>query len=155
MWIYILVVILGVVIDQLVKFWTVANFEVFAGQGFIPGVVDIFYIRNQGAAWGILEGKMFFFYVITAVAIGALAYLMYHERNHSKLALLAYSLMLSGAVGNFIDRIRLGYVIDMFRLEFVHFPIFNVADALLSIGVAILFIYILFMDNHNGGQNGK
>ena len=155
MWVYSLVVILGIVVDQLVKWWTVTNFEVYAGQAFIPGVVDIFYIRNEGAAWGMLEGKMFFFYLITAVAIGALVYLMYHERNHSKLALLAYSLMLSGAIGNFIDRVRLGYVIDMFRLEFMHFPIFNVADALLSVGVAILLVYILFMDDNNGGKNEK
>ena len=64
----------------------------------------------------------------------------------SKLLLTAYSLILAGAVGNFIDRIRLGYVVDMFKFEFIDFPIFNVADICLTIGVIFLFYYVIFKE---------
>lgn len=132
--------------DQLVKWWVVQNFALYSGMDLIKGIVNIFYIQNTGAAWGIFSGEMVFFFGITAVAVVAMLYLMYQERGKSKIAMAAYVLILAGAIGNFIDRFRLGYVVDMIRLEFIDFPIFNVADMYLTIGVAILFIYIIFVE---------
>ncbi|MCQ9208963.1 signal peptidase II [Granulicatella seriolae] len=144
--VYFVISVIAIIVDQAVKWWTVANFSEGQGQDLIPGIVNIFYIKNPGAAWGILEGQMLIFYVITFIAVAAMAYLIFKDRGKSALASLAYALILAGALGNFIDRLRLGYVVDMFRLDFMQFPIFNVADMCLSIGVALLFIYTLFIE---------
>ena len=146
MFIYLFLSILFVSADQVVKMFTVNHFSLHEGMEFIKGIVSILYVRNTGAAWGMFEGKMFFFYLITAVAVGTLLYLMFKEKGKSKLLLTAYSLILAGAVGNFIDRIRLGYVVDMFKFEFIDFPIFNVADICLTIGVIFLFYYVIFKE---------
>lgn len=146
MLLYLILSILFVIADQLVKMWIVNSFNLHEGMELINGVVSILYVRNTGAAWGMFEGKMLFFYLITAVAVGTLLYLMFKEKGKSKLLLTAYSLILAGAVGNFIDRIRLGYVVDMFKFEFIDFPIFNVADICLTIGVIFLFYYVIFKE---------
>ena len=146
MLLYLILSILFVIADQVVKMWIVNNFSLHEGMEFMKGIVSILYVRNTGAAWGMFEGKMFFFYLITAVAVGTLVYLMFKEKGKSKLLLTAYSLILAGAVGNFIDRIRLGYVVDMFKFEFIDFPIFNVADICLTIGVIFLFYYVIFKE---------
>ena len=146
MLLYLILSVLFVIADQVVKMWIVNNFSLHEGMEFIKGIVSILYVRNTGAAWGMFEGKMFFFYLITAVAVGTLLYLMFKEKGKSKLLLTAYSLILAGAVGNFIDRIRLGYVVDMFKFEFIDFPIFNVADICLTIGVIFLFYYVIFKE---------
>ena len=146
MLLYLILSILFVIADQVVKMWTVNHFSLHEGMEFMKGIVSILYDRNTGAAWGMFEGKMVFFYLITAVAVGTLLYLMFKEKGKSKLLLTAYSLILAGAVGNFIDRIRLGYVVDMFKFEFVDFPIFNVADICLTIGVIFLFYYVIFKE---------
>jgi len=146
MLLYLILSVLFVIADQVVKMWIVNNFSLHEGMEFMKGIVSILYVRNTGAAWGMFEGKMFFFYLITAVAVGTLLYLMFKEKGKSKLLLTAYSLILAGAVGNFIDRIRLGYVVDMFKFEFIDFPIFNVADICLTIGVIFLFYYVIFKE---------
>ena len=146
MLLYLFLSILFVIADQVVKMWIVNNFSLHDGMELIKGIVSILYVRNTGAAWGMFEGKMIFFYLITAVAVGTLLYLMFKEKGKSKLLLTAYSLILAGAVGNFIDRIRLGYVVDMFKFEFIDFPIFNVADICLTIGVIFLFYYVIFKE---------
>jgi len=146
MLVYLILSILFVIVDQVVKMWIVNNFSLHDGMELIKGLVSILYVRNTGAAWGMFEGKMVFFYLITAVAVGTLLYLMFKEKGKSKLLLSAYSLILAGAVGNFIDRIRLGYVVDMFKFEFIDFPIFNVADICLTIGVIFLFYYVIFKE---------
>ena len=147
MLVYLILSILFVIVDQVVKMWIVNNFSLHDGMELIKGLVSILYVRNTGAAWGMFEGKMVFFYLITAVAVGTLLYLMFKEKGKSKLLLTAYSLILAGAVGNFIDRIRLGYVVDMFKFEFIDFPIFNVADICLTIGVIFLFYYVIFKEH--------
>ena len=146
MLLYLILSILFVTLDQVVKMWIVNSFNLHEGMELINGLLSILYVRNTGAAWGMFEGKMLFFYLITVVAVGTLLYLMFKEKGKSKLLLTAYSLILAGAVGNFIDRIRLGYVVDMFKFEFIDFPIFNVADICLTIGVIFLFYYVIFKE---------
>lgn len=101
--------------------------------------------RNRGAAWGILQGQMWFFYVITAVVIITIIYYLKKSEKESPLFKFSLALMLGGAIGNFIDRVFRQEVVD-----FIHtypfgynFPIFNIADSALVIGVAILIIYML------------
>ena len=106
MFLYLILSAVLIIADQLVKLWIVNNFNLHDGMQFINGIVSLLYVRNTGAAWGMFEGKMVFFYAITTVAVGTLLYLMFKEKGKSKWLLTAYSFILAGAVGNFIDRIR-------------------------------------------------
>jgi signal peptidase II len=114
----------------------------------IPIIENFLYLsshRNQGAAWGILQGQMYFFYIITmAVVIGLIIYLQ-KLPNDQKWMKFALSLMLGGAVGNFIDRLLHQEVIDFINtfIFSYDFPIFNVADSALVIGVGIILVLTL------------
>ncbi|MGX6961270.1 signal peptidase II [Vagococcus xieshaowenii] len=142
--IYLLLVIALVAIDQAVKFWTVQNIAL--GETiFHNPIISLTYLQNDGAAWSMLEGQMWFFYIITIIAIGVLGVMIYKNRQDSKWLTLGLTAVLAGAIGNFIDRLHLKYVIDMFQVEFFNFPIFNIADVCISIGVVCIFIYLFFV----------
>ncbi len=153
MWIACLIIVLSLVLDQVVKGWTVSHLALFESQPLIPQVLSLQYIQNRGAAWGMLEGQMGFFFIITLVVVAVLAYTLYKERKQAFLLRLALSLMIGGALGNFIDRMRLGYVVDMFRLDFIDFPIFNVADICLTLGVFLCVIYLLFFEGDDHAKH--
>lgn len=133
-----------VAIDQLVKWWIVTNLGLGESTTFIPKILSLTYYQNNGAAWSILEGQMWFFAIVTFIAVPVCLWLLWKNRNGSRFYSLGLGLIIAGALGNFIDRARLGYVVDMFRTEFINFPIFNVADMCLTVGVAIVFIYAIF-----------
>lgn len=145
-----LVALLMVLIDQIIKKWTTSSLQLHESRSGIDGLFDFYYIRNEGAGWGILQGRMWFFYVVTFVIIVYLIYLIYKHRQGSLFLKCTYGLLLGGAIGNLIDRIINGYVIDMFRLAFMNFPIFNVADMALSIGVVLLIIQVLMTEDTEG-----
>lgn len=145
-WLYsLLIVVLVVIGDQLLKKWIVANVPLNTAKPVIPGVFSLAHVRNDGAAWSILSGRQPFLIGITVVALVALLWLAFHYRTNV-LLLTGLSFMLAGAIGNFIDRLRQGYVVDMFQLDFINFPVANVADIAMTVGVAVLFIYLLFFD---------
>jgi len=131
-------------LDQWVKWLIVDNFALGETKSVIPGVLSLNHIRNFGAAWSLLEGKMWFFTVVTIIAVVVILTLMIKNRsNGNRWFMIGLTLILAGAIGNFIDRVRLGYVIDMFQTDFMNFPIFNVADISLVIGVICVLIYII------------
>ncbi|WP_367333481.1 signal peptidase II [Limosilactobacillus sp.] len=131
-----------VAIDQLVKHWVVASVALNTAHPLLPHVLALTNLQNNGAAWSILEGQQWFFSLVTVVALAVILYLFYRWRHNPRL-LLPLSFVLAGAVGNFIDRIQQGYVVDMFETLFVNFPVFNVADCCLTIGVVWLVIIII------------
>ncbi|KAF0468662.1 signal peptidase II [Pediococcus pentosaceus] len=141
-WFSYMVGLLLLVIDQLVK--SAVNNQIALGtvKSFIPGVLSLTNLRNDGAAWSILSGNQIFFYLITVVALVVLICLLVTQRQHL-LYQWGLTLMITGTLGNFIDRIRLKYVVDMFQIDFFNFPIFNIADMCLTFGVIILFIAII------------
>ncbi|WP_161999235.1 signal peptidase II [Enterococcus asini] len=141
---YLIVAALLVVCDQLVKYWVVSNLSLGEAMNVIPNVFSLTYYQNSGAAWSILQGQMWFFAIVTFVAVPLCIWLLWKNRRGSKFYSLALGLVIAGALGNFIDRMRLGYVVDMFQTDFMNFPIFNVADMCLTIGVVMVFIYALF-----------
>ncbi|KRL41451.1 MAG: signal peptidase II [Liquorilactobacillus nagelii] len=145
--IYFLLMAAVVLLDQLVKFYVTHNIPLNTSVNVISHVLALAHIRNYGAAWNILTGQQLFFFVITIAALVVLGYLF--KKNWSNwLYALGISLMIGGTLGNFVDRLRIGYVVDMFELKFINFPVFNVADAALSVGVVILLIAILRDDRH-------
>jgi signal peptidase II len=158
---YYLIALVVVALDQLTKWLIVRNMT--EGQS-ITVIEDFFYItshRNQGAAWGILQGQMWFFYIITiGVIIGIVYYLEKHAKGH-KLFSMSLALLLGGAIGNFIDRLFRKEVVDFLNTYVFQydFPIFNIADAALTIGVGLLIINMLLEERREKkeklyGNNG-
>jgi len=147
------------VLDQITKFLVDSTMTMHQSIEFIPNVASLTYVRNTGAAFGFLAGarsslRIVFFALISSVAIGCIVYLIRGLRPQQKTLLASLSLILGGAIGNLIDRLRLGEVIDFIDLHWydVHWPAFNVADSAISIGVILLFIQIL----HKGSfENSK
>ena len=143
--VYFLISALLVGLDQWSKYLTVQNISLGETKEFIPGFLSLTHLRNTGAAWSLLEGKMIFFYVITLI------------KNYKKSIWysVGLSFVLAGAIGNFIDRVRLGYVVDMLQTDFMNFPIFNVADSTLVVGVICIFIYLILDEKAaKEGKNG-
>lgn len=140
---FILIVVL--IADQLTK-WVVAT-QMMIGDSFtvIPNFLSITSHRNNGAAWGILSGQMGFFILITIMIIIALVVFYIREAKNNLFMQVAISLLLAGALGNFIDRVMNGEVVDFVdTLIFGYdFPIFNIADASLTLGVGLLVILLL------------
>lgn len=141
---YLVVSVILIIIDQLTKYLTVQNIALYEVVEVIPNIVSLTYIQNTGAAFSILEGQMWFFYIVTIIVVAGLIYYMYTEAKEDKVLGYLLSIILAGAIGNFIDRLFLQYVVDMIKLEFINFAIFNVADSYLTIGIVVLFIYILY-----------
>ena len=131
-----------VVGDQLVKHWVSATIALNSSQPVVPNLLAITNLRNDGAAWSILEGQQRFFIVVTLIALAVLVYLFYRWRRQPRL-LWPLTLILAGTVGNFIDRLQNGYVVDMFELLFINFPVFNVADVCLTVGVVWLLVIFI------------
>lgn len=140
---YYIIAAIIVIIDQITKFLTVQNIPLGESIEVIPGIFSLTYIQNTGAAWSILEGQMAFFYVVTIIVVIMLVYFLHKEAKGEPLFALSISFILGGALGNFIDRLHLQYVIDMFQLDFITFPIFNIADSALTIGVIIMLVYVI------------
>ena len=154
-WYYVIALfIIG--IDQLTKWIIVSTMEL--GER-ITVIENFFYItshRNSGAAWGILQGQMLFFYIVTAVVvIGIIYYIQKFAKNDTLLA-IGLSFVLGGAIGNFIDRLFHQEVVDFadFYIFNYNFPIFNVADSALTIGVIIVIIATI-MDERKKGKAKK
>ncbi|SDX33419.1 MULTISPECIES: signal peptidase II [Salimicrobium] len=140
--------LLIIAIDQISK-WLVTKYMEIGER--IP-VIDSFLLltshRNQGAAWGILQGQMLFFYIITVLIVGFLIYYMQTQGKNSRWSAVAIALLLAGAIGNFIDRLFRKEVVDFVDVYIgsYNYPIFNVADASLTIGV-ILFLIATFIED--------
>lgn len=111
----------------------------------IPGFFTLTYVKNTGAAFGILQGKQPLLTAVSVVAMGVLLFLLFYEREERKGLLYALALILGGTCGNFIDRVRLGYVIDFLdvHIQQHHWPTFNIADSAISIGVGLLILVTL------------
>lgn len=152
MLLYYVIAVIIVGIDQWTKYLTVQTIPLHETIEWIPNVVSLTYHRNTGAAWSILEGQMMFFYIITLVVVGIIIYYLHTYGKQDRLFGLSLSLILGGAIGNFIDRLHLQYVVDMIRLEFINFPIFNIADMALTIGVTLMILYLIIDEYRNYKQ---
>lgn len=143
---YYLLALVIIALDQITKAIIVNKMELGESIQVIENFLYITSHRNPGAAWGILAGKMWFFYIVTVVVIVALVVYIQKMAKTHMLVGVALALMLGGAIGNFIDRILHQEVVDFIDTYIFgyNFPIFNVADSALTVGVALLIIYMLF-----------
>ncbi len=138
------------VLDQITKIVVDKSMTLHQSVEILPNFAHLTYLRNTGAAFGFLAGRnsslrIAFFGLISVVAIGCITYLLRSLGPRQKTLLVSLSLILGGAVGNLIDRLRLGEVIDFVDLHWYHYhwPAFNVADSAISIGVVVLFVQML------------
>lgn len=145
MLLYIIIIVIGVIIDQISKSVAVLALSDVSTIPIIPNVFHLTYVENTGAAFSLFEDMQIFLILITSAFIFALGYLLYilPKTKHYRLSCFALSLMISGALGNLIDRIRLSYVVDFFDFRIIGFAIFNVADTLVVCGTILLAYALL------------
>ena len=141
--IYLFVILFLVGLDQLSKSIIVQTIKLNDYIVVIKDFFNITYVQNRGAGFSILQGQMTFFYIITVIALIVLTYLLLKSKD--KLSKTAYLLMIGGAIGNFIDRLLLGYVVDFldFYIFGYNYPVFNLADSFLTVGVILMVISVL------------
>ena len=153
---YLSLIALGIVgADQLTKFLVVANIPMFADVPFLPGIVQLTYVQNTGAAFSAFQGMQWLF----ALVFAALTVLLVWEYFKKPMPFTAFERVMiacvyGGGLGNMIDRLRLGYVVDMIETQFIEFPVFNVADCFITCG-CILLIISLFFFNKAFWKDGK
>ena len=156
-YIYYTAIILSVIaLDVITKVLTVE----FIGYGenipFIKGLLSFSHIHNRGAAWGMLAGSRWVFLIISSLTIIAVALYVYLGHAQNKLYGTALSMIAAGGIGNMIDRIALGFVIDFIRVDFIDFPVFNIADTFVCIGAGHLILALVReMIEESKKQKGK
>lgn len=138
----VLMVVLTVA-DQLIKWAITSNFEPGEAMTIIPGLLEFRYIRNSGAAFGMLQDNSLFFAAVTIIMSLVIIVMMIRYKNHNFLTLAAGTMIVAGGLGNLIDRVVLHYVVDFIHVMFFDY-IFNFADCLVVVGTALFAIHVLF-----------
>ena len=132
--------------DQWVKLWIIQNLPLGQSQPLLPGLVELLTVHNYGAAWSSFSGQRWLLLGVTCCIVLVIAVLLARRIVRHPVGLAACFLILSGGVGNIIDRIRLGYVVDMFHFEFwPSYPVFNVADICVVCGCVLGAVYYLWL----------
>lgn len=150
MMLYVLMILAAAVVvaaDQLVKFWVVANIPLHSSVEAIPGVFHLTYVQNTGAAFSSFQGMQWLFALIFVLFTAAVVW----EFSKKRLPFTTFdrwciALVYAGGLGNMIDRIRLGYVVDMVCVDFITFPVFNVADCFITCGCIALMVSLIFFN---------
>ena len=132
--------------DQLIKYWTVEHLALGESAAFLPGIVQLTRVHNYGAAWSSFSGQTTALAVVTVLLMAAVAYLLVRRIVRHPLGVIAGVMILAGGVGNLIDRLFRGYVVDMIATDFIRFPVFNVADCFITCGAIGLFIHLIFFN---------
>ena len=143
---YAIVAVIALIIDQAVKYWTTANIVLNTGEkALIPGLIHLTNIHNTGAAFSILEGARWFFVILCLVFVALIVYVLITDIISAPVARWAAVIVMAGAVGNCIDRLICGYVVDMLEFEgfMSWFPVFNVADIFITVGGLVFVIFTL------------
>ena len=142
---YFLVTAGVVVLDQITKYLTVRFIPLYEHIAVLPGVVGLTYVRNTGAAFSSFEGMRWLFVLLFLVFTGALLWEYFKKRlPFTRFERFCIAAIYGGGVGNMIDRLRLGYVVDMIETLFVDFPVFNVADCFITCGCIALLAHLVF-----------
>ena len=143
-------------LDQWVKHYVTVHIPLGEAQPLLPGVVELRTVHNYGAAWSSFSGMRWALVAVTAAIVLAVAAVLVRRIVRHPLGVAAGFLILSGGVGNIIDRVRLGYVVDMFHLEFwPSYPTFNVADICVVCGALLAAAYYIWLyDKYDRGGGG-
>ena len=144
-----LIVLIIIALDQISKYWVVNNIGLTDSFVVIPKEIDFVYVKNTGAAFSFLSDTTYGIILLSCISVifcvGVIWFMIKKKPQH-KLLTISLALMLSGAIGNVIDRIFRGYVVDFIETTFIKFPVFNIADIAITIGAALVIIYVLFFE---------
>ena len=141
--IYSLIILLGVAIDFVSKLLVVIFLKPVSDFPLIQDFFHFTYHENPGAAWGMLQDARWVFMTVSTVAILGMMFYLYTGWVESRLSEAAFLLIISGGIGNMVDRISLGYVVDFLHAKFIDFPIFNIADSFVTIGAFLLIASLI------------
>ncbi len=145
---FIILPVVIIILDQITKSLAVKYLFGQAPIVIIPGHFEFRFVKNYGAAFGILQQRRVFFIIITSLVILFIIYFLYKNFSSlSNFAIFSIAMLLGGAIGNFIDRVRLGYVVDFIRVNLIKsydFPVFNIADIFIVVGTLFIVVVILF-----------
>ena len=136
-----------VIVDQITKYLTIANIPLGGFVEAIPGLFHLTYVRNFGAAFSSFEGQQWLFAIIFALFTAGIIYDF--TKNYlpfTKLERWLIAAIYGGGLGNMIDRLRFGYVVDMISVDFMDFPVFNVADCFITCGCILLLAHLIFFN---------
>ncbi len=138
-------------LDQYTKYLAVIHLKDKPAYSIVSGILELNYLENKGAAFGMLQNQKAFFIFVAVVILGVIGYVLLKTPDSKKYRLLhlLLSLIAAGAIGNMIDRIRLDYVVDFIYFVLINFPIFNVADMYVTVSTVVLVILLLFVYNEN------
>lgn len=149
-----IVSLLLIVADQLIKWLAITHLQPITTYPIIEGILHLEYVENRGVAFGMLQNNKFISIGITGIMIGVIIYMVFSERIFSMFSeninkpfiKCTISIILAGGIGNFIDRIFRGYVVDYIYFVPINFPSFNLADVCITVGCILLLFYILFIE---------
>ena len=145
-----------VALDQITKAVAVKNRPEHPRENFIPYLFNLVYTENRGAAWGMLADHRWIFITVSTVAVVLIAFALFVWAKEKPVFCVSLTLILAGGVGNMIDRIALGYVVDFIQFAFfTSFPIFNGADSFVTVGGVMMICYILFTKDNVFFRNDK
>lgn len=142
---FIIITVILIALDQITKLITLNYLKPVSTVSVIDNILSFTYVENRGAAFGILQNARWVFILFTIIAVVAIFYYKFQKKPEGTTINSALCLILSGAVGNLIDRIFRGFVVDMIEVTFISYPVFNVADCFVVVGAVLLSIYILFI----------
>ena len=145
-WIFGLLGLAALGLDQWVKAWTTAHLTLGETTPLLPGLVELMRVHNYGAAWSSFSGQKWLLLGVTGVIVLAVAWLLVRKVVRHPVGILACCLILSGGIGNILDRLRLGYVVDMLHFQFwPSYPTFNVADMCIVSGAVLGAVYYVYL----------
>lgn len=144
---YALIIALLIGIDQLSKIWALNSLKDIGSIPIIENIFHLTYVENRGAAFGMFENNQSIFVIVALLASIFGLYYLHKNKNINIIGKSGIILIISGAVGNLIDRVRLGFVVDYFDFRFIWEYVFNVADVFVVVGTILLCVYIVFFDN--------
>ena len=148
---YIVITAVLTQLDQITKYVAESNLYMKNDIDIIKNVLTLTYLRNNGSAFGMFSGKINAFLVLTVIIVVVITYIVIRmpvTKRYLPMYIIC-TMLVSGAIGNFIDRVRFGYVRDFIYFKLINFPVFNVADCYVTISVAIFIVLILFVYKEN------
>ena len=145
---YSAIIVGGIIIDQLTKWLSVAFLKVEGSVPIIKSVIHLTYVENTGAAFGILKNHRWVFILISIITIIGFSAYLYLGHSENRLYAVSIAMIISGGIGNMIDRLALGYVVDFIDFRLINFAVFNGADSFVCVGAGLL-ILVLILDIKN------
>ncbi len=140
---YTAIIVAGIVIDQITKYLAVIYLKSISTFPIIEGVIHLTYVENEGAAFGMMKDQRWIFIVVSFISIIAFGAYLYLGHAENMLYAVSVSMVISGGIGNMIDRLALGYVVDFIDFRLINFAVFNGADSFVCVGAGMLILALL------------